>query len=114
MRKAIHTANSAATPAVISALALMLASAGLPATAQPNISAERGGEIAERWCVECHATGGAKAADVGPPFPDIARRQSPDYLRGFLTNPHLRGLMPPFDLSRQQIDDIIAYMQTLK
>ncbi|MFN3260297.1 MAG: c-type cytochrome [Pikeienuella sp.] len=78
-------------------------------------SAERGAALAERWCAECHATGaGQRAADVAPGFARIAAERSPDYVRGFLANPHVRGDMPTFDLSTAEIEDIVAYLATLK
>lgn len=90
--------------------------AGTPALAQTAAgSAESGAAVAARWCSECHATGsGPRAADVGPAFPEIARARSEDYIRGFLANPHVRGQMPPFDLTRQHIEDLVAYLQSLR
>ena len=82
---------------------------------QTTLSAERGSQIATKWCTACHSTGSSsQASDVGPSFYDIAPRRSPDYVRGFLANPHVRGSMPPFDLSGEQVEAIVAYMQTLK
>ncbi len=78
-------------------------------------SAERGAALAERWCAECHATGtGQRTADVAPAFAGIASERSPDYVRGFLANPHVRGDMPTFELSTAEIEDIVAYLATLK
>lgn len=89
----------------------------LTAAAAPAVAGdpERGQEIASRWCAECHATGtGQRAADVAPGFAGIAAERSPDYVRGFLANPHVRGEMPTFDLSTAEIEDIVAYLATLK
>lgn len=98
-------------PGVFILLGLLANSASGQTTASP----ERGAEIVAKWCTNCHATGATRrAADVGPTFPEIARSRSPDYLRGFLSNPHVRGLMPPFDLATAQVEDIVAYLQTLK
>ncbi len=95
--------------------ALALVAASWPAAAQQLDPAARGGELAKHWCAECHATGAERgAADVGPTFPDIAKRRSDDYIRGFLANPHLRGLMPPFDLATAQVEDLVAYLATLR
>jgi len=89
--------------------------AGASAQAQPVGSAELGGEIATQWCAACHAINDDRAIDVGPPFPAIANRRSPDYLRGFLANPHSRNWMPPFDhLTPEHIEDLVAYIQSLK
>ncbi|GHD60103.1 hypothetical protein GCM10017083_45770 [Thalassobaculum fulvum] len=100
--------------AFVAACCGMLAAA--PAAAAESIDpAKRGAEIAARWCSDCHASGAsARASDVGPPFPKIARERSADYLRGFLANPHVRGQMPPFDLTRDRIEDLVAYLQSLR
>lgn len=103
--------------AVLIACTLFLgAGVCLPAASAQEVgSAERGAEIVSRWCTDCHSTGmTAEAGDIGPSFDETVGRRSPDYIRGFLANPHVRGAMPPFDLSREHIEDIVAYMQTLK
>lgn len=76
---------------------------------------ERGREIAALWCAECHATPATgRAADAAPAFASIASERSPDYVRGFLANPHVRREMPTFDLSTAEIEDIVAFLATLK
>lgn len=95
----------------------LLLGAGLcgPSALAQTVSAERGKAVAGQWCTDCHSTGAtAEAGDVGPTFDEIIAGRSPDYIRGFLSNPHVRGSMPPFDLARQHIEDIIAYMQSLR
>lgn len=80
-------------------------------------AAERGdpamGErLAERWCLSCHSAQ-ARGADTAPPLPQLMRGRSEDEarLRGWLAAPHppMRGI----DLSRQQTDDIIAWLRKL-
>ncbi|MEX0758900.1 MAG: c-type cytochrome [Tistlia sp.] len=104
------------TRALILACGLPLGAALAASSASAQaVSAERGREVARLWCAHCHSTDAApQASDVGPSFPRIAERRSPDYLRGFLANPHVRGEMPPFDLSREHIEDLIAYLGTLE
>lgn len=88
---------------------------GTAASASPDLAVERGAALAEQWCAACHAPGvGNTASDTGPTFQDIARRRSPDYIRGFLSNPHERGQMPKFDVSPSQIEDLVHYLQNLK
>ena len=71
--------------------------------------AARGKETAERWCSSCHAVGQAgRATDMAPSFAAIGARRDEDYLRGFLSRPH--PPMPRLELSRQDIDDLIAYI----
>ena len=62
------------------------------------------------------ATGSPPQSGVpqGPPsFLSVAQEgRSPDQLRGFLSHPH--GAMPDLVLSRQEIEDLIAYMLSLR
>ena len=95
--------------------AALVGAGGTAAAAQPDLAGERGAALAKQWCTACHATGvGGVASDTGPTFQDIARRRSPDYIRGFLANPHDGSWMPAMDLSPGQIEDIVHYLQGLK
>lgn len=83
----------------------------------PGYAAEpaRGQKIAETWCVSCHTvSGGASARDTAPPFDLIARnrRFDRDGLLQVLSDPH--PPMPKIHLSRQQLDDVIAYIHSLR
>ncbi|HKO08544.1 MAG TPA: cytochrome c [Alphaproteobacteria bacterium] len=97
---------------------LLAISLALPALAQEsNIKGDpaRGYTLAQRWCSDCHLLKGENRAVQGiPPFQAIARDPSktPDYLRAFLVKPH--GSMPPLELDRRQIEDIIAYIGSLR
>lgn len=96
---------------LLSALACF---AVLPSVAWAAGDAANGHALVRIWCSSCHvvdAEGGGK--DVAPPLPEIARRQAPDQLqaRAFLAAPH--PPMPNFDLAREQIDDIVAYLNSL-
>lgn len=76
--------------------------------------AEAGRQLALTWCTACHVVDvEGRGADVGPALPlvfaDGAR--TPDQIRGWLADPH--PPMPKFDLTRQEIDDIVAYLQTM-
>ena len=85
------------------------------ANAQPEPSVENGKKLAAQWCGECHVTGAQmSASDIGPTFQTIAATRSPGYLRRFLADPHARIDMPPFDLSREDIEDLVAYIESLQ
>jgi mono/diheme cytochrome c family protein len=73
---------------------------------------EQGHTLAKTWCASCHAVepGGVQRDAPAPPFASVATRR-PDQLRAFLNAPH--PPMPNFNLSRSQIDDIVAYIQSL-
>ncbi|HVZ69740.1 MAG TPA: c-type cytochrome [Rhizomicrobium sp.] len=75
---------------------------------------EAGAELASKSCSSCHALPAASAgADIAPPFANIARDRKGDraWVRTWLMNPHppMKGL----NLTRSQIDDIIAYLESL-
>jgi mono/diheme cytochrome c family protein len=98
-------------PIVVSswvALTALLVGPPAQATGDPAL----GGALAQRWCAECHVTRANAAGPVpqGPPtFADMARKRTPDALRSFLTKPH--EPMPALELSRADIDNLIAYIE---
>ena len=102
----------------IANLLLLVAALALPALAQqaqPPGDAARGKTLAQHWCSDCHLLKGEKQAVEGiPPFETIARDpgKTPEYLRLFLTKPHTP--MPPIELDRRQIEDVVAYIETLR
>ncbi len=75
-----------------------------------------GKRLATQWCSSCHlVTPDQDRANAdAPPFMTIAKRseEALDRLPSFLTNPHPK--MPNFNLSRQEIGDLVAYIRFLK
>ena len=75
----------------------------------------RGEELAKRWCSTCHVIDAGKpretAVDPAPPFPMIALRD-PEIIKSRINRPHVQ--MPQFDLGRREIDDLVAYIRTLR
>ena len=57
-------------------------------------------------CPDC----GFLATDVAPAFPSL-RTRSEDELRAFLVAPH--PPMPNFNLPREQIEDLVAYIRSI-
>jgi cytochrome c len=97
---------------ILMALTVLIGHVGLAHAASGN--AEAGRQLVMRSCSSCHATESAKTAtDNAPPFAAIAKtnKERPAWIRGWLTEPH--PPMPNISLSRQQIDDIVAYLGTL-
>jgi len=96
----------------------MIMSATTPAwAAGDTVQISAGRKLALQWCAECHLVekGQAQApVDGVPTFFSIADQPSTTEmgLRAFLTTPH--GKMPDIMLSREQIDDIVAYILSLK
>ena len=77
--------------------------------------AAKGGQLARQWCASCHVTSGNPAGNVqqGPPsFHTIAAARTADRLRAFLSHPH--GAMPDLSLTRQEIDDLVGYIEMLR
>lgn len=99
-----------AKSALSAALALLLT----PFAAYADAAA--GERLARQWCANCHVldrTGPATTIPQGPPsFSIIAGHLDPGQIRAFLTKPH--GAMPDLSLTRAEIDDLIAYIGSLK
>ena len=77
--------------------------------------AAAGKDLATTWCSACHQMeGSSTAADAAPPFAAMARdpKVTPDRLRAFLVRPH--GQMPELNLTRQEIENLVAYIESLK
>lgn len=96
---------------------MILAAATLMAAPAMAQDVAAGKEVAQRWCANCHlvAPGQASAtSDSVPTFMAIAARPnvSMDGLRAFLADPH--GRMPPLVLSRADIDNLSAYILSLR
>lgn len=92
------------------ATVVLCASAG---AASADGNARTGGWLARHWCGGCHAAGGDTASDAAPPLENIARRTDlpQGWLRAWLANPH--PPMPNLQLSKSEIDDIVAYLESL-
>jgi mono/diheme cytochrome c family protein len=84
--------------------------------AAPNGNPENGKVVAERWCASCHivSTGQTSATTEAPAFETIAKRspEEMENLEVFLAAPH--APMPPLELSRAEIRDLVAYIASLK
>ena len=85
-----------------------------PALALDNPA--KGKTLAGQWCSSCHLVSSdqTSANADAPPFMTIARRSDEEFerLSVFLLDPHPK--MPNFNLSRQAIADLLAYIRTLK
>lgn len=93
-------------------LALLALLLPWPARADPAA----GERLARQWCASCHVIDGVgpkTAVPQGPPpFRSVAHRLDRAQLRTFLSHPH--GAMPDLALSRAEIEDLIAYIESLK
>ena len=98
-------------------LAVLTLVAG-PAVMRPSFAADaaQGAQLAAQWCASCHVMpeSAKTTAPQGPPsFLDMAQGdKTAAQLRIFLMKPH--GAMPPLTLSRAEIADLVAYIETLR
>ena len=73
-----------------------------------------GKRLTEQWCTTCHVVGsGNRGTDAAPALPVIAQQKGkdPQWVKTWLASPH--PPMPNLNLSRQEIDDIAAYLASL-
>lgn len=79
--------------------------------------ADKGLLLAKQWCASCHLVAADQASTVqtmAPPFAVVAKGMDAarqEQLRTWLTVPH--AAMPDLKLSRQDIADLLAYLQRL-
>ena len=78
--------------------------------------AQKGKDLAQRWCAECHLVASDQRranADVAS-FASLARRPnfSAAQLAFFLLDPHPK--MPDLSLTRAEAGDLAAYIGSLK
>ena len=88
--------------------------ASLPMSANAAGNPEAGRELVVNSCTGCHAASGtADATDAAPPLSFIARdtKRDPVWIHAWLMDPHPPA--PNIMLSRQQVEDVIAYLKTL-
>lgn len=82
---------------------------------QPELADAGRDIVAARACFGCHLIAG-KGANVGPALDGVTDRRSPDFLRRKLEDPTFdkpASMMPNFDLTREEIEAVLAYLATL-
>ena len=95
-------------------LALAILLLLIPAAAATAGDAKRGLKLAKQWCAECHDIAGHTTSDQAPGWRSVANdpERDLDELHRFLQKP--RQPMLPLQLSNYEIDDLVAYIKTLK
>jgi mono/diheme cytochrome c family protein len=78
---------------------------------------ETGHQLARQWCAGCHLIGPdekTSSTDTAPPFAEIAKDQAEteERLKGWLSQSH--PAMPDLMLSREQNDDLVSYLLSLR
>ena len=100
------------------AVLMMTAGLAMPALAQTGPGDPAAGlRLASAWCADCHRiapAGPGPASDAAPAFAAVAAMPSSTRmsLAAFLQTPHPR--MPNYQLSRDELDDVIAYLLSLR
>jgi len=94
----------------------LLAFPGL-AAAQAQPMAGEGLRMARQWCANCHLVSRdmpPPANDAAPSFPALAAMSTTTEtgLRVFLQTPHSN--MPNYQLSRGELDAVVAYLLSLR
>lgn len=98
-------------PLTIFLAASAMSLAGIAPAAAADV--KQGARLAQRWCASCHviAPDQPKAAADAPSFAAISAARKVPEITGFLLRSH--PSMPDMNLSRDEIADLIAYMQSL-
>ena len=95
-------------------MVLCLPSATLAGSPNP----QRGKEFAQANCARCHSIErtGNSPRDAAPPFRELHNRYPVETLEESLAEGIVTGHanMPEFELSPDQIDDLIAFLKTLE
>ena len=112
------TESSARGARLVRTLLVIAVSIGIydGACAQEASEIRAGQELATKLCSQCHVV----AERPGPSFAEIARGEhaAPDALLAFLRSTHSDvshpGAMPNLELPEKQIDQISAYLASLR
>lgn len=100
-----------------------LAVAGLLAVALDartvRAGADEGRAVYTKQCHVCHSLGDdrGKLADKGGPLDGVGTKRDAAWLKGYLQDPKSAmpdAKMPKMKLTDQQLDDLVAYMLSLK
>lgn len=109
-RRGVIRRSSWLPSAVLALLLCTTTSRAVDAAGDPGA----GQRLARQWCSGCHVVDAAgTGTDAAPAFAGIARKHEGNehWLRAWLTAPH--PPMPAINLSRGEIDDVIAYLKSL-
>lgn len=97
------------TAAVLVGLSIVTCGTAAFAAGDP----EAGYHLVNRWCTSCHVVDTkGHGTDTAPAFATIAQQKNNrKWVRAWLQAPH--PPMPNLNLSRQEIDDIVAYLDSI-
>lgn len=81
----------------------------------PTVIARGKAMVEQKACVGCH-TIGTTGGNVGPVLNGVMKRRGPDFVRKKLADPTFNNstsMMPNFGLTMDEIEAIVAYLNTL-
>jgi mono/diheme cytochrome c family protein len=116
MKREVSRSNLCASAASAAMVTLLVASLGTPARAAAGKAANGQKLYASQSCAACH-TIGSKGGKVGPDLSKEGKKRNVAWLTAFLKNPRSKvpkGSMPPVKASPKELQDLSAYMLTLK
>jgi cytochrome c2 len=75
--------------------------------------------FADKKCIMCHSLGDQKgtAAQLGGALDKVGSNRDADWLKGYLVDPKSKmpdAKMPKQKLTEKELDDLVAYMLSLK
>ncbi len=80
-----------------------------------------GRDLAITYCADCHEVGRGRTSPVAeaPPFREVVKRWPVEFLaealaEGISVNQHETVQMPEFAFESEQIDNLLAYLESLK
>lgn len=97
------------------ALVVAIALAVPPGNRGHAADPQDGYRLAKQWCTSCHIVGpNEPGADAARPFASIANDPlfTEDGIRAWLADPH--PPMPNLNLSRLEVEQIVAYLRSLR
>jgi mono/diheme cytochrome c family protein len=97
----------------------LVAALVLVAPALARAGADEAKALYDKQCQSCHSIKGqgGKMAALGGPLDGVGAKRDAAWLKDYLKDPKSKmpnAKMPKMTLSDQQLDDLVAYMMTLK
>lgn len=87
-----------------------------PPASDPTLVTRGMSLTGEKACLGCHVVG-KRGGEIGPTLNGVVARKGADFVRQKLANPTFNtstSLMPNFGLSTDEIEAIVAYLNTLR